>query len=598
MTFIRYIKFVFTLTILTANADHLVFSRITIQPTEAEFISIYNPTSESVDLSDYYISDATKSSTGDYYFNITEGFDYWSGNFADFVARFPNNYSINANDTLILGLHDAQTFSNYYGYSSDLNLFEDMLNAIDGETTISLGPAFVNQNMLGDDAEMLILFKWDGSSELVEDVDYFIWGNTNEAIDKTGIGSYLADTSEQNQSPYYSHGQDSTYVRLDVNSEGEEISGGGNGITGHNETSENLLSTWNVILSPEIVYGCTDLDACNYNSAATSDDGSCWSANDGCDCSDAQGSVADCANVCNGTAVEDCLGACEGSAEFDICGVCDGPGAVYDCGCLNLDIADNQNPLEACVDFTIDEIYSQYSAQQNNNDFDGGMITTLGLIVNYADITASNGPRVITIQDPQGSKQLDVTIWDWDPADPENGYHPDISHYINPYNPTQYYVIVNGLLGAYNGSFQLDASDEGYGGVNINGTLTYFDQLNTAGNFQSDSNIIKASINVAPYVLIPTLGERIDFDYSFPSNSRVIVRVFDLSGRFITTLIDNYFSDSGTVFMQEDQSDWDGRDHLGQILSPGTYMMHIEAMNFQTGVTSTDMAPIVIGVKP
>ena len=226
------------------------------------------------------------------------------------------------------------------------------------------------------------------------------------------------------------------------------------------------------------------------------------------------------------------------------------------------------------------------------------MITTLGLIVDYADITASNGPRVITIQDPQGSKQLDVTIWDWDPADSENGYHPDISHYINPYNPTQYYVIVNGLLGAYNGSFQLDASDEGYGGVNINGTLTYFDQLNTAGNFQSDSNIIKASINVAPYVLIPTLGERIDFDYSFPTNSRVIVRVFDLSGRFITTLIDNYFSDSGTVFMQEDQSDWDGRDHLGQILSPGTYMMHIEAMNFQTGVTSTDMAPIVIGVKP
>ena len=63
MTFIRYIKFIFTLSILTANADHLVFSRITIQPTEAEFISIYNPTSEAVDLADYYISDATKSSS-------------------------------------------------------------------------------------------------------------------------------------------------------------------------------------------------------------------------------------------------------------------------------------------------------------------------------------------------------------------------------------------------------------------------------------------------------------------------------------------------------------------------------------------------------
>ena len=50
--------------------------------------------------------------------------------------------------------------------------------------------------------------------------------------------------------------------------------------------------------------------------------------------------------------------------------------------------------------------------------------------------------------------------------------------------------------------------------------------------------------------------------------------------------------------MQEDASDWDGRDHLGQILSPGTYIMHIEAMNFQTGVTTSDMAPVVIGIKP
>ena len=583
---------------MLSDTDHLLFSRITIQPTEAEFISIYNPTSESIDISDYYITDATKSSTSDYYYNITQGSDYWSNNFSDFIARFPENYLIESNQTLILGLHDNQTFNDYYGYDADLNLFEDMRNAIDGETTISLGSAFVNQNILGDAAEMLMLFKWDGVSDIVEDIDYFIWGNTNEAIDKTGIGSYLPDTSVGNQVSYYSHGQDSTYVRTTIDSEGDEISVGGNGITDNDETSENLMATWNVILSPEIIYGCTDSLACNYDSDSTVDNSTCWFASDDCTCNDQQGSIADCAGVCNGSATQDCSGICQGDAELDICGVCDGPGAIYDCGCLNISIGDDANPFEDCVDFTIEEIYSQYSNQQNNDNFDGGMITTLGLIVDYADITASNGPRVITIQDPQGNQQLDVTIWDWDPADPNNGYHPDISHYVNPYNPTQYYVIVNGLLGAYSGAFQLDASDEGYGGVNINGTLTYFDQLNAGGNYQSDINIEKASISVAPYVLIPTLGERIDFNYSFPSNSRVIVRVFDLSGRFVTTLIDNYFNESGTVYMEEDTSDWDGRDHLGQILSPGTYIMHIEAMNFQTGSTTTDMAPIVIGVKP
>ena len=194
---------------------------------------------------------------------------------------------------------------------------------------------------------------------------------------------------------------------------------------------------------------------------------------------------------------------------------------------------------------------------------------------------------------------MDVTVWDWDPTLSVNDYdHPDISNLIDPYNPTQYYVIVEGLLGSYNCNFQLDASDEGYGGVNINGTITYFDQINTSGDYQSNENIFKANIDVAPYPFVPTSGERIDFNYSFPNGSRVIVRVFDLSGRFITSLVDNYFSNSGTVYMEEDGSDWDGRDHLGQVVSPGTYLMHVESMNFQTGITTSDVAPVVVGVSP
>ena len=70
-----------------------------------------------------------------------------------------------------------------------------------------------------------------------------------------------------------------------------------------------------------------------------------------------------------------------------------------------------------------------------------------------------------------------------------------------------------------------------------------------------------------------------------------------MSGRFITSLVDEYYEDSSTVFRDSDQSSWDGRDHLGQIVSPGTYIMHIETMNPVTGVTSTDAAPVVVGVK-
>ena len=45
--------------------------------------------------------------------------------------------------------------------------------------------------------------------------------------------------------------------------------------------------------------------------------------------------------------------------------------------------------------------------------------------------------------------------------------------------------------------------------------------------------------------------------------------------------------------MQQDGSDWDGRDHLGQIVSPGTYLIH-RGYEFQTGVTSSGIAPVVV----
>ena len=45
--------------------------------------------------------------------------------------------------------------------------------------------------------------------------------------------------------------------------------------------------------------GCTDSNACNYDDTAAINDNSCWSASEGCDCSDLPGSKADCLGVCN-----------------------------------------------------------------------------------------------------------------------------------------------------------------------------------------------------------------------------------------------------------------------------------------------------------
>ena len=36
---------------------------------------------------------------------------------------------------------------------------------------------------------------------------------------------------------------------------------------------------------------------------------------------------------------------------------------------------------------------------------------------------------------------------------------------------------------------------------------------------------------------------------------------------------------------------------MGQVQNPGTYLMHIEAGNFQTGKTTIDTAAVVIGIN-
>ena len=99
------------------------------------------------------------------------------------------------------------------------------------------------------------------------------------------------------------------------------------------------------------VLGCTDSTACNFNSEATEEDGSCLSLDEcgvcggegipegDCDC---EGNQLDVLGVCGGTClgdadmdgvcddVDDCVG------NIDACGVCNGPGAVFDCGCADI----------------------------------------------------------------------------------------------------------------------------------------------------------------------------------------------------------------------------------------------------------------------
>jgi len=108
-------------------------------------------------------------------------------------------------------------------------------------------------------------------------------------------------------------------------------------------------------ITSDDIGGCTDSSACNYNSDATDDDGSCEYpsgcdnacgsdlVDDACGVCDGDGSddvgcgcfedgPSGCDNTCGSELVDDCSGVCGGSEVVDECGICDG-GGVADGAC-------------------------------------------------------------------------------------------------------------------------------------------------------------------------------------------------------------------------------------------------------------------------
>ena len=240
--------------------DHLLITEFVVTPTGSEFIEIYNPTLAAIDLSNYYITDATYVSGGEYYYNIVTGAAYGGGTFGDFHARFPNGATIVAGEYQTIALEGDSAFFANYGILPTYEIAED---GAAGQDVPDMLEAVVGSNNgleggLTNDDEVIILYYWDGTSDLVIDVDYVLYDNANqvpnEAVDKTGVqidgpdadtnvSSYLNDTPIANQDFAKTPVAGFSAQRVDL-TEGTETKSGGNGIAGHDETGENLSETW------------------------------------------------------------------------------------------------------------------------------------------------------------------------------------------------------------------------------------------------------------------------------------------------------------------------------------------------------------------
>jgi hypothetical protein len=258
-----------------AQVGHLLISEFCVTPTAGEFVEIYNGTGSPVDLQNYYLYDANSGNDDDY-INVVD--DTYTAASYDFLCKFPSGASI-ANGEYIVVAMDGAAFNTTYGSDADYELLgtsgtvADMVETQSGSIAADAG--------LTNSGEAILLFYWDGTSDLVQDVDYVDYesgstgsaGGNGEAIDKTGktkdgpdgdavASAYLNDTAVASQIPSIAPGSGSSLARSVVTSEASETSSGGNGITGHDETSENFYTAFVLETppSPGSAYGSSGID--------------------------------------------------------------------------------------------------------------------------------------------------------------------------------------------------------------------------------------------------------------------------------------------------------------------------------------------------
>lgn len=258
--------------VVAADADHLILSEVVVQvrpPANlfgSKFIEIVNPTAGEIDLADVYLTDAT-TGPSTFYYNIVVGQNAGGGSGGDFHCRFPLGAVIAPGDTIVVALAGSDEYETAYGRLPDYELYEDDIGAPDsvpemreafpGSINAGLGSGQGNIPDLTPDGETVLLYYWDGERDLVQDLDYLIWGTfTSVRTDKTGVeidgpdadtdtSAYSPDTpvGDQQVISASAHNFQGAFRRVSAD-EGAETSSGGNGVTGHDETSEPLGATW------------------------------------------------------------------------------------------------------------------------------------------------------------------------------------------------------------------------------------------------------------------------------------------------------------------------------------------------------------------
>lgn len=224
---------------MTAPTATLLLSEVALAPTPGELIEVYNPTAAPVTLTYYFLTDVPS------YFRLPNGGQTIDSN--DFIARFPTGATIAAGETIVVALDTTANFTTQYGIAPDYSIADPGTPM----TVSSTGAA-----TLTNTGEPVVLFYWDGTSDLVSDVDIVIAGDpsgANPLQDKSGVAidgpdadssttAYATDARTMPTTAAPASGKSIKRIMLETGHETQ--TGGGNGLSGDDETSEQIGTTW------------------------------------------------------------------------------------------------------------------------------------------------------------------------------------------------------------------------------------------------------------------------------------------------------------------------------------------------------------------
>jgi len=180
------------------SANHLVISEvaprgisITAGSDSSEYVEIYNPTTRPVDLGDKYISDDSG------YHRIVNG-TYNVASTTDWALKFPAGLVLSPGRTLVLCVTKAGYFASggtpggaqhfLEMANSNANPSDDMVIMTPNTVFAVTGGLFTNPS--NTNGEWVMLYCWNGASDLVCDIDYASYGAnsaSNPKVNKTGL---------------------------------------------------------------------------------------------------------------------------------------------------------------------------------------------------------------------------------------------------------------------------------------------------------------------------------------------------------------------------------------------------------------------------